>query len=89
MSPKRKKWQEVCKFLGEDLDSEPCKIVREHMEECPDCNIYVDRIKRTVRLFKESDQCEKLPERVSKNLFVKLDLKEYFKEDEEKDQPEE
>ncbi len=67
--------KEVCNYLGGDLDSTPCRMIREHMEKCRNCEIYIDKIKKTVEIYKRVDNCEDLPDSVCKKLFFTLNLK--------------
>jgi predicted anti-sigma-YlaC factor YlaD len=67
-------FDQVCDFLGHDIDSEPCKIIQEHLKECQDCEIFVDKIKRTVKVYQYTNDCEKIPDQVSKKLFSTLHL---------------
>ena len=75
MSYNKKMFREVCEFLGSNLDSKPCKMLRVHLEKCHNCEIFVDKIKKTVGIYKKSDRCDSLPENVSKKLYTILNLK--------------
>ena len=65
----------VCDYLGGDLDSEPCKMIREHMEKCHNCEVYIDKVKKTVEIYKRVEDCDDMPDSVCKKLFFTLDLK--------------
>lgn len=67
-------FDQVCDFLGHDIDSEPCKIIQEHLKECVDCEIFVDKIKKTVKVYQYTNDCEEIPDKVSKKLFSTLNL---------------
>ncbi len=71
---KYKMFDQVCTFLGEDLDSEPCKQLKEQLQSCKDCEVFVDKIKRTVAIYKTADGCDEIPDDVCKKLFKKLNL---------------
>ncbi len=75
MSYNKKMFHEVCKFLGTNLDSKPCKMLQIHLNKCHDCEIFVDKIKKTVEIYKKADKCDSLPENVSKRLYAFLNLK--------------
>ncbi|MDD5764770.1 MAG: hypothetical protein PHW79_00770 [Candidatus Marinimicrobia bacterium] len=64
----------VCDYLGGDLNSEPCQIIKEHIEKCHNCDIFIDKIKKTVEIYQKADSCDCAPENVTRNLFLKLDL---------------
>ncbi|KPK89705.1 hypothetical protein AMJ80_09400 [bacterium SM23_31] len=70
-----KKIEEICDRLGEDIDSEWCKKLKEHLKDCPVCCAYVDTIKKTVELYKvlpEADLSEEVQERLRKTLKLSL-----------------
>jgi hypothetical protein len=74
MSKEKKMFEKVCEYLGCDLDSEPCQELQEHLHKCPQCEVFIDEIKNTVKLYKKADECEETPKSVSKKLFATLDL---------------
>ncbi len=67
-------FDQVCDFLGHDIDSEPCKVIQEHLKVCDNCEILVDKIKKTVKIYQVTHDCEKIPGNVSRKLFTKLNL---------------
>jgi len=68
-------FDQVCVFLGQDIDSEPCKIIQKHLQVCDNCEIFVDKIKKTVKLYQTCNDCEEVPPaKVTKNLFSVLNL---------------
>ncbi len=75
MSYNKKMFREVCEFLGSNLDSKPCKMLRVHLEKCHNCKIFVDKIKKTVEIYKKADRSDSLPKNVSKRLYAFLVLK--------------
>ena len=74
MSKEKKMYEKVCEYLGCDLDAEPCKELQEHLHKCPQCEVYIDEIKNTVKLYQKADECEETPDSVSKKLFATLNL---------------
>ncbi len=72
-------FNQVCDFLGHDIDSEPCKIIQEHLQVCNNCEIFVDKIKKTVKVYQCTNDCDDIPENVSKKLFSKLNLDDLLK----------
>ncbi len=71
---KSKMFDQVCDFLGQDIDSEPCKVIQDHLLVCDNCEIFVDKIKKTVKAYQINYDCDKIPDNVSKKLFATLDL---------------
>jgi len=70
----KKKFKQVCEYLGSDLDSEPCQKLRDHLDECECCEVYLNKIKNTIKLYRKADKCEQMPQSVSRKLFATLDL---------------
>lgn len=62
----------LCVELGEDIDSPNCRKLREYVKACPNCEAFVDSVKKTITLY----QCytPKHSDRIKKRLFKKLDL---------------
>ncbi|MCD6441070.1 MAG: hypothetical protein J7L86_04715 [Candidatus Marinimicrobia bacterium] len=66
--------KQICEYLGCDLDSEPCKQIQDYLTECPGYKVYVDKIKKTVSLYKIADKYDDIPEDVCNKLFVSLNI---------------
>ncbi|GEM_PF-485754 len=71
--------REICEYMGSSLDAPPCRIIRDHMEACHNCEVYVDKIKKTVEIYRVADQKEELPAEVSKRLYTCLKLDDLLK----------
>ena len=66
--------EKICDFMGEDLDAPACKEVIEHIENCPDCKIYLDTMQKTVTICRDLEKNKKLPVHMNKRLFKVLRL---------------
>ena len=75
MNKENKMFEKVCEYLGCDLNSEPCKELQNHLSKCPQCEVYIDEIKNTVKLYKQADECQETPSSVSKKLFATFPAK--------------
>ncbi len=71
--------EQICDFMGEDLDSPACQEVVEHLKMCPTCRVYFDTVKKTVTLCREMEDEKKLPNDVHSRLFKVLNLNEIKK----------
>ena len=60
-SKRLKVFNEVCAYLGGDLDSPMCREIREHLESCTGCAEYIDSVKRTVMLYRKHEGCLEAP----------------------------
>ncbi|NOZ74117.1 MAG: hypothetical protein GXO90_01895 [FCB group bacterium] len=61
-------------YLGEDHDREVVKEIRQYMDECPECRIYIDSVKDTIKLYRVTQFESSIPDDVSDRLFKKLNL---------------
>ena len=66
---KDKSFHEICNYLGENLDAPLCKEVKEHLESCPQCKEFIDSIKQTVKICKESEKKFKTPKSCKDNIL--------------------
>lgn len=64
----------ICSEFGADLDSPLCEEVGKLMDECPDCRIYYDTMKRSVKLYRTAETDERVPDEISERLFKVLRL---------------
>ena len=69
-------YKQICEYLGCDFDSGPCKEIQDHLAKCPSCEVYIDKVKKTVHLYKEIENCDEIPEKVCQKLFLSLNLNE-------------
>ena len=60
--------------LGRDVDAAVIKDVARHMEECPECRIYVDSVQQTVKIYRVTETEQTIPDDVSERLFKVLKL---------------
>lgn len=74
MKMKKELLREICEYMGSDLDSAPCRLIREHMDANHNCEEYIDKIKKTIEIYRVADKCEELPEKISKKLIACLHL---------------
>ncbi len=76
-SPKHQNvYEQICDFMGEDLDAPACKEVADHLESCPKCKVYFDQVKKTVTLCRDIDKDKQVPVDVTDRLFKVLNLNE-------------
>ena len=68
-------------FIDGELDGQICADIEAHIDACPDCQIVVNTLKKTVELCQRAEQEVELPEEVRHRLFVKLDLEDYVRKD--------
>lgn len=70
--------QDVFKVLNEYIDGELghqlCADVEAHIDSCPDCQIVVNTLKKTIQLYHATGQEVTLPKDVKKRLYERLNL---------------
>jgi len=74
--------KKICAEFGADLDSPLCQEVGDLMDECPECRVYYDTMKRSVKLYRVAEDEESLPASVSERLFKCLNLDQIENSDE-------
>jgi hypothetical protein len=42
----------ICDNLDEDINSERCRQIKQHLAECPDCSAYLLTLKKTIGLYR-------------------------------------
>ena len=62
----------LCDELGENIDSELCQELKDHIDNCEDCRCCLESIKNTVHLFQQQPDKE-VPADVTERLFKALD----------------
>jgi len=63
---------QICTELGEDLDSPACKAVQQYIKTCPDCEAFVDSVKKTITLYRTYEPPYR--EDIQQRLYEKLHL---------------
>ena len=50
--------ENLCASVDGEASSEVCREVEKHLEDCPDCRIMVDTLKKTIVLCREGKKIE-------------------------------
>jgi predicted anti-sigma-YlaC factor YlaD len=66
-------------YIDGELQAELCAIIEQHLQECDDCRIVVNTLRKTVELYRRTSGPAELPGSVRERLFLKLELEEYLK----------
>lgn len=73
MTPCSKKIiNELCDYLGYDLDGNMCKELHAHIQVCEKCRDYVESVKQTVTICKSATRKAVVPEDVKQDLINRL-----------------
>jgi anti-sigma factor (TIGR02949 family) len=64
-------------YIDGRLSPHLCEDIEQHLENCDNCMIVVDTLRKTVDLYKQTSQDEKMPTDVRRRLFMHLKLEDY------------
>ncbi len=63
----------ICDHLDEDISSPRCRMIREHLDACPNCQAYLDSLKKTITLYKAIPE-PSVPAQTHKQLFKAISV---------------
>ena len=43
----------ICENLGEELNSEKCNAIKNHLDECDDCKNYFNSVEQTIEFYRK------------------------------------
>lgn len=64
----------LSEYVDGELDDELCAILELHLEDCENCRIVVDTLRKTVYLYRTTAQEEELPSDIRERLFKTLKI---------------
>ena len=68
-------------YIDGDLDLQICADLEAHISACPDCQVVVNTLKKTLELCQATGHETELPEDVRKRLYARLDLAAYARKE--------
>jgi anti-sigma factor (TIGR02949 family) len=68
----------LSEYVDGELSDELCNVLEQHLEECEDCRIVVDTLRKTVYLYHATAQTENIPTDIRQRLFKSLNMEEYL-----------
>ncbi len=68
----------LSEYVDGELDSELCKVLEQHLQDCDDCRIVVDTLRKTVYLYHAAKETEPLPVDIRQRLYKSLDIDDYL-----------
>lgn len=69
--------QNLNAYIDGELDTAMCNQVEAHIEACPDCQIVVNTLKKTIHLYQVDSKDASLPAEARRRLYACLDLDDY------------
>lgn len=80
---RNEKCSEYCHMLSDfidgDLPFELCERLEDHLQNCDNCRIVLNTLKKTIEIYQETKEPVKMPGAVRERLFKTLSLEEYLK----------
>ena len=65
-------------YVDGSLEDELCKEIDRHLENCENCHIVVDSLKKTIYLYHKTAPQASVPPVVKKRLYHRLELDEFL-----------
>ena len=65
-------------YLDGDLQEELCAEIERHLQECENCRIVVDTLRRTIYLYRATAEPGEVPPDVRQRLYHRLNLDEFL-----------
>ncbi len=68
----------LSEYVDGELNDELCGVLEQHLEDCEDCRIVVDTLRKTVYLYHTSSQEVNIPTDIRARLYKSLNIEEYL-----------
>jgi anti-sigma factor (TIGR02949 family) len=68
----------LSEYLDATLEGEICAEIERHLEECENCRVVVDTLRKTIYLVHATNSDPTIPEDVRERLYKQLNLDEFF-----------
>lgn len=65
-------------YIDGDLGDELCSEIDRHLQNCENCRIVIDSLRKTVYLYHVTAEPPDMPDDVRERLFTRLDLDEFL-----------
>lgn len=66
----------LSEYVDGSLGEEVCVELERHLEDCENCRIVIDSLRKTVYLYHSTSQPPSVPEDVKQRLFRRLELED-------------
>lgn len=74
----RKLLGSLSEYVDGELSEELCSVLEHHMEDCEDCRIVVDTLRKTVNIYHLTAEAETMPSDIRQRLYKSLNIEEYL-----------
>lgn len=69
----------ISEYVDGELTPEVCAELERHMEDCENCRIVVNTLRKTIDLYKDTSAEESMPDDIRQRLYLRLHLEDYLK----------
>lgn len=71
--------ESLSEYIDGDIGEELCAEIERHMEDCENCRVVVDTLRKTVYLYRTTQEPTAMPSEVRERLYQRLDLERFLK----------
>ncbi|GAP06308.1 putative zinc-finger [Anaerolinea thermolimosa] len=68
----------LSEYVDGDLSKELCAEIERHLEECHDCQVVVNTLRKTIDLYRQVELEDELPKSVMQKLYFRLNIEDYL-----------
>jgi mycothiol system anti-sigma-R factor len=69
----------ISSYVDGELSEELCAELDKHLSECDNCRIVVNTLKKTIDIYHQQAEREKVPDDVKERLFYRLNIEQFRK----------
>jgi mycothiol system anti-sigma-R factor len=70
---------ELSEYVDGSLQQSLCEAIEHHLQDCPNCTIVVDTLRKTIQLFQATSFSEHIPDDMRERLYKNLNLEDFLK----------
>ncbi len=70
-------------FVDGELSPALCREIEQHLNECENCRIVINTLRKTIDLYHHQTEAGGLPQEIRQRLFHRLHLEEFLSRDSE------
>lgn len=67
----------MSEYIDGSLNDELCNELEKHLNDCNNCRVVVNTLKKTIEIYHDQGSQEKLSSDMKNRLYIKLNLNDY------------
>jgi anti-sigma factor RsiW len=71
--------ENISNYVDGSLSEKLCFELEKHLEDCENCRVVVNTLKKTIEIYQNEGVKEKTPNDVKERLFYRLNLEDFHK----------